>query len=345
MALRLGAFLDAFLAGRAVAFFAGGRRPPAGGRRLAGALDAMSASARHRGEHGDLIVGAHRGLRGTRITVNPHLACGQHVGESLPIPLRRGGEYRANRVAIDHITIGTGRLAGIGEQSKGGHSVEILPRTCSPAPNKPVGLGYRRAVTSAQLLIIRHGQSTWNEVGRWQGSQDPPLTQLGIRQAKAAAEVLGSFDSIVSSPLERAHTTACLIADAQGVGPVSTDPGLTERCAGEWEGRTRDEIETDFPGWLASNRYPDGWEDDDVLLSRSAAALGRIAARVGDGGTALVVSHGGLIHNLERFVDAERKGRLPNLAGRWFEIGPGRFVAGESVTLVRGDEATVPDQI
>lgn len=200
-------------------------------------------------------------------------------------------------------------------------------------------------MTSAHVLIIRHGQSTWNEVGRWQGSQNPPLTELGIRQAKAAAEVLGSFEAIVSSPLDRAHTTACIIADAHGVGPVLTDPGLSERNAGEWEGSTRDQIEIDYPGWLASGRYPEGWEDDDVLLARSSAALGRLAASVGEGGTVLVVAHGGVIHNLERAVGAEREGRLPNLGGRWFEVGPGRLVGGEPVTLVHGEEATAPNQI
>lgn len=171
------------------------------------------------------------------------------------------------------------------------------------------------------------------------------MTKLGIRQAKAAAEVLGAFDLIVSSPLERAHTTACLIAEAHGVGPVLTDPGFAERTAGEWEGRTRAEIETDFPGWLADGRTPPGWEDDDDLLARSAGALGRVAAQVGAEGTALVVSHGGVIHNLERSVGASREGRLANLGGRWFEVGPGRLVAGEAVVLTEGDELTIPGQI
>lgn len=200
-------------------------------------------------------------------------------------------------------------------------------------------------MTFAHVLMIRHGQSTWNEAGRWQGSQDPPLTKLGIRQAKAAAQVLGAFDLIVASPLERAHTTACLIADAHGVGPVITDPGLAERTAGEWEGRTRAEIEADYPGWLADGRTPPGWEDDDDLLARSAAALGRVASQVGEGGTALVVSHGGVIHNLERAVGVSREGRLANLGGRWFEVGPDKLVAGDAVVLTEGDDLTVPGQI
>ncbi len=50
-----------------------------------------------------------------------------------------------------------------------------------------------------KLLIVRHGQSEWNALGRWQGQADPPLTDLGANQAKMATKKLGLFDSIVSS--------------------------------------------------------------------------------------------------------------------------------------------------
>ena len=55
-----------------------------------------------------------------------------------------------------------------------------------------------------KLLIVRHGQSEWNALGRWQGQADPPLTDVGENQAKKATKKLGLFDSIVSSPLQRA---------------------------------------------------------------------------------------------------------------------------------------------
>lgn len=200
-------------------------------------------------------------------------------------------------------------------------------------------------VSTSQLLLIRHGQSTWNDEGRWQGQQDPPLTALGVRQARIAAQVLGSFDLIASSTLQRAFTTAGVIADAHGVGPVVADDDLVERSAGPWEGLTRAEIHERYPGWLDEGRRPEGYETDESVLSRSAAALGRIAGQVGPGGTALVVTHGGVIHNLERFVGATRDGRLANLGGRWFEVGPGRLTAGDTVVLVEGDELTIPGQI
>ena len=195
------------------------------------------------------------------------------------------------------------------------------------------------------LLVVRHGQSTWNADGRWQGQEDPPLSTLGVRQARLAADALGTFDVVAASPLERALTTATIIADAAGIGPVLVDTDLTERHAGGFQGLTRPEIEERFPGYLAERRNPPGWEYDEDVATRAAGALARIVARIGDGGTALVVSHGGVITCLERTVGAARTGRVANLGGRWFDVGPGTLRAGDEVLLVDPEAATVPEQI
>ena len=197
----------------------------------------------------------------------------------------------------------------------------------------------------SRLLVVRHGQSTWNADGRWQGTEDPPLSTLGVRQARHAAQHLGTFDAVVASDLERAFVTATIVADELGIGPVQTDADLRERCAGEFQGLTRDEIEERFPGYLAERRNPPGWEDDESVLARAAAALGRVAAGVGPGGTAFVVTHGGVVHTLERALDVHRGSRLPNLGGRWFEVGPGHLAAGDAVLLVEEDEISVPGQL
>jgi probable phosphoglycerate mutase len=197
----------------------------------------------------------------------------------------------------------------------------------------------------SRLLVVRHGQSTWNAGGRWQGTEDPPLSTLGVRQARHAAQHLGGFDAVVASDLERAFVTATILADELGIGPVQTDTDLRERCAGEYQGLTRPEIDERFPGFLAEGRRPPGWEDDDVVLGRAAGALARVALEVGPGGTALVVTHGGVIHTLERALDVRRDHRLPNLGGRWFTVGPGHLDAGDEVLLVEIDEVSVPDQL
>ena len=79
--------------------------------------------------------------------------------------------------------------------------------------------------------------------------------------------------------------------------------------------------------------------------ARAAGALARLALAVGPDGTALAVSHGGVVHTLERALGVRREGRLPNLGGRWFEVGPGHLAAGEPVLLVDEDEVTVPGQL
>ena len=124
-----------------------------------------------------------------------------------------------------------------------------------------------------KLLIVRHGQSEWNALGRWQGQADPPLTDLGANQAKMATKKLGLFDLIVSSPLERAKNTASIISETMGVGPVRTEKDLMERDAGPWQGLTRLEIENGWSGFLESGERPEGYESNPELLSRVFESL------------------------------------------------------------------------
>jgi probable phosphoglycerate mutase len=208
-----------------------------------------------------------------------------------------------------------------------------------------------------RVLLVRHGQSEWNAEGRWQGQQDPPLSELGRRQARAAAASLGAIDAVFASDLQRAAETATIIATDLGVLPVVVDPGLRERCAGEWEGLTRAEIERDWPGYLdppvdahagfasSGPRRPPSWEPDAEVLARARAALARIHDEVGDGDV-LAVTHGGLIYVLEGHLGAPFE-RMANGAARVVEVEGERLRLGERLLLVtdEGTPVTVPDQI
>jgi probable phosphoglycerate mutase len=204
-------------------------------------------------------------------------------------------------------------------------------------------LGYRAGVP-LDLLLVRHGQSEWNALGRWQGQQDPPLSELGLQQAAHAAHVLGALDVIISSDLERAHHTALVIAERLGVGPVLVDPRLRERHAGEWQGLTRVEIEERWPGYLAERRRPPGWETDESVLERASTALHDIETFVDGSGSALVVTHGGLIYAIEQSLGAEFE-RLANLHGRWIRHDARGRQLGERVALVDDRLTTVPGQV
>lgn len=201
----------------------------------------------------------------------------------------------------------------------------------------------------ARLLIARHGQSEWNAVGRWQGQADPPLTELGVQQARAAALGLGTFDAIAASNLERARHTAECVAEHLGIGPVIIDPDLMERDAGEWSGLTKAEIEEQDPGALAAWRTPPGFESDESLELRVCAALGRLASTVGDDGEVFIVSHGGVLHTLEQLLldDAERSGPFSNLSALWLRVEPGVLRIEGRVELLddSGVAVTTPTQI
>lgn len=168
-----------------------------------------------------------------------------------------------------------------------------------------------------ELLIVRHGQSEWNEIGRWQGQSDPPLTELGRREAAAAgarlaAGAMGEFDSIWASDLWRAVTTATLIAQALGDEIVSTHRCIRERFAGPWEGLTREEIEAGWPGYLEQRMRPEGFESDDSLTQRAMAGLEDIAERTD---RAVVVAHGGVIRCIDRHLGLQGRS-IANLSSR-----------------------------
>jgi broad specificity phosphatase PhoE len=200
-----------------------------------------------------------------------------------------------------------------------------------------------------KLLIVRHGQSTWNADGRWQGRADPPLSELGERQAEDVIKVLHARASgrpaarIWSSPLMRAHQTADIIGRGLGLD-IDFDPRLQEVHAGEWTGLTRDEIEAGWPGYLSDHRRPPGFEAHEDLLARALEVLDEIVAEATE--TVLVVTHGGVIRVVERHLGAD-PAPVPNLGGRLLHHGPGGLELGERVLLLDPDdvEVTTPHQI
>ncbi len=197
----------------------------------------------------------------------------------------------------------------------------------------------------SRLLLVRHGESTWNAAGRWQGQADPPLSPRGEAQARAAApglarllatatpslpsagaggdpaEIPPPASSVACSPLIRARCTATLVAAAAGLAPPTPVAGLEERGAGPWTGLTHAEIDAGWPGARQAGWRPDGFETDASLLTRARAALRAVAAAAGRA-PALVVAHEGVIRALERAAGHD-DGKLVNLGARWFVVREG----------------------
>lgn len=186
------------------------------------------------------------------------------------------------------------------------------------------------------VLVIRHGQSVWNAQGRWQGQADPPLTELGLSQAAAAADYLADlpdFDGVASSTLDRAATTADTIAARLGFDAVHRIANLSERSAGEWSGLTRHQIEKAYPGFLKQRRYPPGYERDPEFLVRIHRGLSELLA-LELGERIAVVAHGGLLYCLEATFGLAFQ-HMANLGARQFRIGPSEDP--DRVTIELGD--------
>ena len=157
----------------------------------------------------------------------------------------------------------------------------------------------RRAV-----WLIRHAESSWNALGRWQGWSDPGLSTRGRAQAHELARSVAEagIEAIVASDLRRARETAAIVAGALGLDP-SVDPRLRERDLGSWSGLTTPEIAGRWPDALARLRArdpdlrPGGGESTRDVQGRLRAFLTDLAARPGPDRIALV-THGGVIRAL-----------------------------------------------
>lgn len=120
---------------------------------------------------------------------------------------------------------------------------------------------------SAQLVLVRHGQTHVNRSGCFQGRMDPELTAAGVAQAEAVAAHLtrtlvgGQPIVVVSSPLRRALATAAPLAAALGA-TVDVDERLVELDYGEWDGRPLADVSAqEWATWQADPSFaPPGGE-------------------------------------------------------------------------------------
>jgi broad specificity phosphatase PhoE len=157
-----------------------------------------------------------------------------------------------------------------------------------------------------ELLLIRHGQSTANATGVWQGQMDFPLSDKGRWQARYVGKALAGehFDGLYSSPLVRALETAEIIArEAHFPGDVVPVEGLLERHGGLLEGTTHAEREARNPelvekflGLPEEERWNlVGAETDEAVLDRFERAISDFRASHTAGARIVVVSHGGVM--------------------------------------------------
>ena len=111
------------------------------------------------------------------------------------------------------------------------------------------------------LVLVRHGESEWNQKNLFTGWKDPDLTEKGVREAKEAGRKLKaqglSFDIAFTSVLVRAqHTLDLMLVEIEQTGlPVTRDVALNERDYGDLSG-------------LNKNDARKKWGEEQVLIWR-----------------------------------------------------------------------------
>lgn len=170
------------------------------------------------------------------------------------------------------------------------------------------------------LYFIRHGESEFNKSRIWSGSTDVPLTAAGQAQAKLAGQKLKrrgvAIDAIISSPLERAHQTAKLVATETGYPPnkIQLHDLLIERNYGELEGNKNLVAATKYVVDESAIDSYAGVESLADLQQRAEQVLQYLHSLPHD--SILIVGHGASGRALRRAINKEplsRRGKsMPN---------------------------------
>lgn len=165
-------------------------------------------------------------------------------------------------------------------------------------------------VMTTRVYLIRHGETDWNAVGRWQGHAPVPLNETGLSQSAALGRYLArvgvTLDALYSSDLQRAAQTAVAVAEALAL-QVQFDIRLRETDLGVWQGMTRAEVEAwdeERYAQLVADWYTGprpGGESRQQVETRVRAAFDAITARH-PGQTVALVSHGGALGMLLRSI-------------------------------------------
>jgi phosphoserine phosphatase len=164
--------------------------------------------------------------------------------------------------------------------------------------------------TENRIILIRHGETEWNRLHRFQGRSDIALNEKGKMQARALAKALQNKDitAIYTSPLKRAVDTAQHIQKFHSSLPLIKEPGFLEMDLGDFEGMEGKQWAVSYPLFRAQ------WEKSPASLSmpggeslvevqnRAVQALKRISENFYPGSTIVICSHNFVIISLLCFV-------------------------------------------
>ena len=145
-----------------------------------------------------------------------------------------------------------------------------------------------------KICLIRHGETDWNSLGKFQGREDIPLNKTGIEQIKRTVNYLkkSKWDEIICSPLLRAKKSAEIIREGIGLRMIHEETDFMERDLGKISGMTKEEAERNFP----DGNY-EGIEPLGKLRERTINALMKWIDKF-SGKNIIIITHGAAINSI-----------------------------------------------
>lgn len=191
------------------------------------------------------------------------------------------------------------------------------------------------------LLLIRHGQTTWNAEQLLPGQLPGiPLNDKGREQAAKLAEALSEIpiSAIISSPLERARDTAEIIAQSRGL-TIQFDADLMDTNIGKWAGKKYNELAKEDPAWKAyaldPTTAPEGIETFPQVQERAMAAIERWRTKEESGAYPAFVAHADVVKLIVAHYSGLEAGKASRL-----------FVDNASVSIIEIDTENVhPERV
>ena len=202
---------------------------------------------------------------------------------------------------------------------------------------------------SGKLILIRHGESEWNALGKWTGWTDVSITDEGTRLSRELGEKLGDvhIDVAYNSELKRTKETLDAVLEGAGQTPERRVSGaVNERDYGVYTGMLKEEVRTEIgeEAYLALRR---GWDRPiengeslkDVYTRVLPFYLEEIVPQLLDGKNVLIVGHGNSLRAMVKYIDALSDDDISSFefghnCAMVYEVdGDGRRVSGKTVEL------------
>ncbi|WP_456400104.1 phosphoserine phosphatase PspA [Persephonella sp.] len=150
---------------------------------------------------------------------------------------------------------------------------------------------------AVRIIYVRHAESLWNPIGKYQGRLDPELSERGHKQAELLAKILKKYEpsALYSSPLKRTYMTAEYISKELNL-PITIDEDIIEIDHGEWSGMLVEEVKEKYPDmfrqWLyepETIKFPGGETLVDVYNRVKRFQERMLEKHIGE--TIIAVSH------------------------------------------------------